>query len=644
MLCTYYSFIKSILNTFIGISSQKSSVYLGFFYIRGVDLSGFLKKLLSCICMLLILASANAQYDPSVPIPERFKLIESKLKEKKWSQKNVNDVVLGSVLLNRIGQYDRAYKWMKRAIDEEIYEKDLGSKALCFIEFANVQKYRGRFEVALTYYLQADTLVKKVNDLNLKARYLVAVGEFYRKLGRLEEARVVLSEAIKLVSEGQLKDTLLLASVYNRMAAVHNEAGGDSVIAYSMKAIAFSRAKKDEYSEAVSFNEIGYLFKNMTKLDTSLSCYLRAEKLWMKSGSLSEAVHAMYNRALLMSHNNKYGKENIKLYRKIVEICEENKIDYPLENVYFALGSDSYYTGDSVNMYRYKIKALNLLVGATMKRYSNEIGIAKEKYDNDKIQSELKRSNLELKQTEEMLIVKGKESKLIYFSLTLLSLLLIVIFFLYYKNYKFSQQLQKRVREKEALVQEIHHRVKNNLQFINSLINLQINSAQESSTIPSLHEAGRRIKSMSLVHEMLYNNDDSGELRVDHYLKELVHSMNDLLNTEEIPVVFKLECDPLYFSASTAIAIGMITSELIANSIKHAFKNTEEPLVKIQLKSTGSDKISFAYIDNGNGFKEKESDGKSLGMRLIDIFSRQLKGSYKLKGEKGFNFQLDFSK
>lgn len=631
-----------ILNTFKGISPQKKSLYLTFIYIRVVDLFDLQKRFLFSIFLVFALVSVKSQYDVSIAIPVRFKQVELKLKGKNWSKGDVNDIVLGSVLLNRVAQYDSAYNWMLKAIDERVYETDLKAKAICFIEFANVQKYRGRYEVALSYYLRADSLIKRIGETDLKARYLVALGEFYRKLGRLEEARSVMNTAINFAKEGRIKDTALLISVYNRMAAVQNEGGGDSVVAYSLKAIALSRKMNDPYLEAISFNEIGFVYKNMNLVDTSLKCYLKAEKLWMRSGSLSEAVHAMYNRALLMSHNYKFGKESIGLYKKIIELCKENKIDYPIENVYMALSSDYYFLGDSASSYRNKVNALNLMVTTAQKRYANDIGIAKEKYENDRIQSELKQSNLELKQTEEMLFLKKKESKLVYLFLIVLSSLLAIIFVLYYKNYKFSKQLQKKVKEKEALVQEIHHRVKNNLQFVTSLINLQINSASDSETIPSLHEAGRRIKAMSLVHEMLYNNDDVGALRIDQYLKELVHSMNELLNTEEIPVVFKLECDAIYFSATTSTALGMITSELIANSIKHAFRNTEEPIVKIQLNLMENGRITFSYSDNGNGVKESKSEVKNLGMRLVDIFSRQLKGTYTINGMNGFSFILDF--
>ena len=199
-------------------------------------------------------------------------------------------------------------------------------------------------------------------------------------------------------------------------------------------------------------------------------------------------------------------------------------------------------------------------------------------------------------------------------------------------------------KEKDSLIQEIHHRVKNNLQFIGSLINMQINTSKNTAEIDTLNDASRRIKSMALVHEMLYNRNDVKGIEINKYISELISSINDVVNSKKIPIKFTIDCDILDFETSKAIALGMITSELVSNSIKYAFGKTKKPQITISLKTDHNNQtIAFIVSDNGIGMKGKKKESpEKLGLRLISIFSRQLKGDYSFINEKGLTFKLTF--
>jgi len=237
---------------------------------------------------------------------------------------------------------------------------------------------------------------------------------------------------------------------------------------------------------------------------------------------------------------------------------------------------------------------------------------------------------------------KNSENKRVYLFLFILILLLLIIAFLLYRIYVSNKTLKEKFKEKEALVQEIHHRVKNNLQFVNSIINMQTNTVQNKLEVTVLSETARRIRSMALVHEMLYNKNNESGINMKHYLSELIKNIDDLVNTSRKNIDFILNIDDIIFDVSKATAIGMIVSELASNSLKHAFDKTENPAIKIELKQSNSSNYGLIYVDNGVGLPENYSKTNKLGMRLIDIFSRQIKGSYVFENQNGLMYKINF--
>ena len=125
-------------------------------------------------------------------------------------------------------------------------------------------------------------------------------------------------------------------------------------------------------------------------------------------------------------------------------------------------------------------------------------------------------------------------------------------------------------------------------------------------------------------------------------MEELILSLDQLVNSDRIPIEFKLQIDEVNFNVSDSIALGMITSELISNSMKHAFRNVEKPEIEVTLRKEEK-RISFGVRDNGSGEGLQQNQKKTLGLRLIDIFSRQLKGKYAISANSGCSYELNFN-
>jgi two-component sensor histidine kinase len=602
------------------------------------------KKLIISIFFVLFIFSSYSKNE------NRLKRIDSlinalKLELNEYPTKEDYNFALLTVklsgLYNRKNQSDSAYAIIEKLL-QSTPQLSANKKALLISEKGSYYRRIGRDDKALECFHEADMLLSKVSEPCTKIHHALNKAEFFRKIASFKQSKVELYLAKNLMDKNPICDSTLLIRFYHRMAAVMSESGVDSTVQYSLKSINLSRKLHDLYSEAVSLNELGYYYKNRKLVDTSMQCYLKAESSWKKFGAIEDAVHVMYNRAILISHNNLPKQRSNEILKEIVKIYSHNQIEYPIENVYDLFRDNFYFLGDSANYYRYSIIALKARMYANEYRHETDIRKITEKFKNDSIKAEVNIVSAKLKATNKALNERNTENERVYLFLIVLIILLLIIAFLLYRIFVSNRILKEKFKEKEALVQEIHHRVKNNLQFVNSIINMQTNSLENNLEVTVLSETSRRIRSMALVHEMLYNKNNESGINMKQYLSELTKNIDDLVNTSRKKIDFLLDIDDLTFDVSKATAIGMIVSELASNSLKHAFELTEHPAIKIELKQRNSLNYGLIYTDNGVGLPEKYSKMNKIGMRLIDIFSRQIKGVYVFENQNGMTYKINF--
>lgn len=208
---------------------------------------------------------------------------------------------------------------------------------------------------------------------------------------------------------------------------------------------------------------------------------------------------------------------------------------------------------------------------------------------------------------------------------------------------KSNKTIDQQNKEKDILIDEINHRVKNNLQFISAMVEMQIRNHDINYTNEALVDTGRRIKAMSLVHELLYNKKEHEGLSMKAYVHELSDNLKEMALDDSNPVQIEMEVEDLLMDSKTSLALGMIISELVSNSFKHAFTGVEEPKVTIKLsKNASSGIITLEVTDNGNGYQHHTEKKGGLGSRLVDIFSRQLEGEYAIESKGHFSYVLQF--
>ncbi|XPV69536.1 MAG: sensor histidine kinase [Halarcobacter sp.] len=207
-----------------------------------------------------------------------------------------------------------------------------------------------------------------------------------------------------------------------------------------------------------------------------------------------------------------------------------------------------------------------------------------------------------------------------------------------------NQELQKSVDEKEILLKEIHHRVKNNMEIISSLLTMQYRRVQDDEVKYILKQSRSRINTMALVHEFLYLGENLAYINLEDYIKRLIDDIKELYISNKTYLEVDLNIDQLIFSTNRCIQVGMVLHELCVNALKYAFKENRENLLCIHIKKL-EDEIHLKIRDNGDGLKNITSLYKtdSIGMQLIhSIVEDQLDGTIDFKNNKGLECNIFF--
>ncbi|MDG6218508.1 MAG: histidine kinase dimerization/phosphoacceptor domain -containing protein [Candidatus Thermoplasmatota archaeon] len=210
---------------------------------------------------------------------------------------------------------------------------------------------------------------------------------------------------------------------------------------------------------------------------------------------------------------------------------------------------------------------------------------------------------------------------------------------------KTEEELKESLNEKEILLKEIHHRVKNNLQIISSLIYLQTNKLKDKKIIETLQEVNSRIRSMSLIHENIYKSNGFDSINFKEYVQTIVHELVSIYSKDTKRINVKIMIKDAYLSIDTSILLGLILNELVTNALKHAFPDDQAGELFIEARS---DERSFIMTvrDNGVGLKNKidVKNTKTLGLQLVNNLVRQLNGSFDFVQNEWTEFTIRFPK
>jgi len=210
-----------------------------------------------------------------------------------------------------------------------------------------------------------------------------------------------------------------------------------------------------------------------------------------------------------------------------------------------------------------------------------------------------------------------------------------------------QKQIKNSLKEKEVLLGEIHHRVKNNLAVISGLLYLQADKTTNEDARKALMQSQSRINSMALIHELLYDNKTFSSLNPDTYITQLVEHISANMQTGESTIDTKVEAQDFDLEMSTAVPCALIINELITNAYKYAFEGQENGVIDIKFHKEASGHYKLSVADNGvglpEGFTLSDSSQHSLGLSLVKTLTNQLKGELQVHDDDGAEFIITFA-
>jgi PAS domain S-box-containing protein len=210
---------------------------------------------------------------------------------------------------------------------------------------------------------------------------------------------------------------------------------------------------------------------------------------------------------------------------------------------------------------------------------------------------------------------------------------------------KFSEaRIKAALHEKELLLKEIHHRVKNNMQVISSLLQLQTQYIEDESMLSLFEESQTRIHSMALIHEQLYQSQHLDRIDLPPYVENLIANLYQSFGCCNTAIKFKLNVEPIYLNIETAIPCGLIINELVSNSLKYAFPNSMTGEININFHESNSQQFHLNIKDNGVGFPANfdVENTETLGIRLVRMLINQLDGTLAIDSQCGTCYNLVF--
>lgn len=419
----------------------------------------------------------------------------------------------------------------------------------------------------------------------------INLGEAYRLIDIHDSAEICFNKSLEI--NKHMNNDLIFAYAIGNLGMIHSTEGKLDLAKNELsQAINILVDLGDPYSVAVYKSEIGDILIQEGKGNSGELLLLESLEIAQKEG-LKEQIRDISKK--LANYYESTGQFKYAMaYRKDFEIYRDSIINY--ENV----------------------RKIEQLHG---------------EYEIDKKETEINFLNK-----------TNKIQKNIGYCLGFGALIFIVLsFFLFrlYKKYKKANILlneqkeiiQKREDEKALLLKELNHRVKNNLQMISSLLNLQSHQLKGHPAAELLKAVKYRVEALSLVHQKLYKEDYNTKIALNEYIEEL--ALN-LVHCFDKNVKLNLELENIEVDIDTAIPLGLIVNELITNSLKHAFNKKINPVLDIVVKEDNNQLI-ISISDNGEGISDKNKNGKtdSFGLKLVNSLLKQLKGQLECKNHNG---------
>lgn len=486
---------------------------------------------------------------------------------------------------------------------------------------------------AILNYHKALKIYTKLNDSLGKGYTLNNLSRVYREQDNIEQALKYIEESLELSVALNSKE--LEALNLNAYAGL-NKIMGDTTAALRLyeKALSIRKTLKDSLGIASVLNNIGSLYKQKKQYELAIDYFSNAQTITEKLNNLEGLGHTLYNQGeVFLAINNfadakKMGDRALKLGDSIKNVQVVSRSAELLMNVYIKLNNWEK---------AFEMQALKMKMDAKIFNKESQ-KIAQREALKYQFEKENAIDRKEEEQQKKLRQERSERQKIFYIAIGLVTLLLLALLFISAQRLRSAKQqnrlITKQSNERKMLLQEIHHRVKNNFQIVSSLLRLQSYSIDNESLRQSFEEAVNRINSMSIVHDIIYRQETFSEIDSKEYLEKLVASLKQSSGNPRIDI--EIDAQKPKLKIETLIHLGIALNELIINSFKYAFtSDNNNPKIRIFLNEIGDNEFELIYQDNGIGIN-KEIDQASFGMELIQTLIEHLEGNVNISAEENW--------
>jgi two-component system, sensor histidine kinase PdtaS len=574
--------------------------------------------------------ASNQDFSIALVYAKRGETLANQINDKNWLPKFQE--MRGRCHAN-MAQMDSATLFFDKAMVGFIAVKNEKGQATTAFKIAWVHKRKGEYEQAMDFDLKALRLMETLNDQEGIANALGRVAEDLRNQGRLPEALEYARRSIDICQKNNFQKEMPFAL----------RSAGDVCIAmldpkqalgFYEQALVLTRANDPSPTSIADIincrgNALKHLGRYAEALDDYKVCLANSEKANYPGGIAT----AFANLGEVNLRLGKF-KEALPYQLKTVKLQEDDGDLANLTENYGHVSTIYEKLGDYPNALLYQKKS-RLMRDSTASIQSDEaISKLHTQYETEKKEATIAAQNQQISQ----------QSKVQLLGMGLLGLLGFMAF-----NFYRNAQMRKKANallaaknvENELLLKEIHHRVKNNLEVVSSLLALQSAQIQDPNVKDAMLESQNRVQSIGIVHQKLYQGQNLGAVEMKDYFVNLSESVLDAFGVDER---IKIECamSRLELDIDTAVPLGLIVNELLTNALKYAFPDGRKGNIYIKLEKKTENILSLEVADNGTG-KSGLTHGTGFGTQLVSLLTRQLNGVMREGTQPGTTIYFDFN-
>jgi two-component sensor histidine kinase/Tfp pilus assembly protein PilF len=539
------------------------------------------------------------------------------------------------------GENDQAINGYNRVLEIAKSLKDQRSESATYYQLLILNNQQGNYSEAIKYGIEGLKISETINDMRLTAGFTNIIGNIYRYQEDYDQALIYYSKSIKTAEENGMKNSI--AGTYQNLAYIYAQKGDlPKSTQYYEKSLEIHESYKDQAAIANCCNSLAGNYVKLQQYNKAYNLSNRALEIGKKLSFKPITLTSLTNLSAI-HHAQDSIDQAIASATIGLQMADELGIDrhkkslsFTLYNIYKDLGN----TGDALKMYESYTASKD-----SLDKKEDIRNVLKQTYQ---YESEKKAAidSLQFLSEKEILTTKNvQQSRLLYgsgFALFLFSLLSYFIYKLYRKTNKQNEIISSSLKEKDTLLREIHHRVKNNLQLVSSLLSLQSRHIEDPKALEALNSGKSRVKSMALIHQNLYNKENLTGISIKNYLEKLCNELVSTYQIDSNQIKLRTDIQDLDLDIDTIVPLGLIINELLTNALKYAFPENAAGEILIGLKEENK-KLILRVSDNGIGLPLDFNTKNSFGYKLISTLNEQLDGTMKKTGDSGTKVEIQFS-